>query len=163
MFQKIIVSGKYFVLIAVVASWLAALATFIWGGFHLYEIISHALHVAAGGVFPKETGIAMIEVVDGFLIGTVLYIISVGLYELFIGSLDVPKWLIIKTLDDLKTKLQSVVIMVLAVLFLSKVAAWEDPAETLMFAIAIAVVIAALTYFGSSRDKKAQLAPKDNK
>jgi len=162
-FEKMILSGKYFVLIAVVASWLAALTTFLWGAFHLIEIIQEFIQGAASGHIPTETGIGMISVVDGFLIGTVLYIIAVGLYELFIGRLDVAPWLIIKNLDDLKQKLQSVIIMIMAVLFLSELARWQNPAETLMFALAISVVIAALTYFGKSKGNEPKVGAEDNK
>ena len=85
---------------------------------------------------------------DLFLLGTVFYIIALGLYELFIDTnIRVPSWLEIKTLDDLKDKLIGVVIVVLAVLFLGQVVSWNGQKDLLGYGVAIALVIAALTYF----------------
>ena len=62
----------------------------------------------------KKLVVAMIEVIDLFLLGTVFYITALGLYELFISdNIDVPEWLEIHTIDDLKGKLISVVVVVL--------------------------------------------------
>ncbi|EFJ29558.1 hypothetical protein SELMODRAFT_91594, partial [Selaginella moellendorffii] len=63
--------------------------------------------------------------VDVYLVGTVMLIFGMGLYELFVASLDVPggycmegsrtTWLEIRSLDELKTKLGHVIVMVLLV------------------------------------------------
>jgi uncharacterized membrane protein YqhA len=77
--------------------------------------------------------------------------IALGLYELFINTdLKLPEWLQIRTFDDLKLKLVGVVIVVLAVLFLGQVVAWNGERDLLRFGAGIAVVIAALTYFLST-------------
>jgi uncharacterized membrane protein YqhA len=49
---------------------------------------------------------------------TVFYIIALGLYELFVDDrVELPQWLIIRNIDDLKNKLAGVVVVVMAVLF----------------------------------------------
>lgn len=74
--------------------------------------------------------------------------IALGLYELFIdNTLKLPEWLQIRTFDDLKNKLVGVVLVVLAVLFLGHVVAWDGSRDLLGFGLAIAAVIAALTFF----------------
>ncbi|HSN46841.1 MAG TPA: YqhA family protein, partial [Casimicrobiaceae bacterium] len=97
----------------------------------------------------------LIEIVDLFLLGTVFLIIALGLYELFISDkLDLPHWLVIRTLDDLKHKLIGVVVVVTAVLFLGQVVTWDGERDILGFGVAIAVVIAALTWFLATAAKK---------
>jgi len=99
----------------------------------------------------KALALEFIEIVDLFLLGTVLLMISLGLYELFINSdLELPQWLQIRTFDDLKLKLVGVVIVVLAVLFLGHVVAWNGERDLLRLGAGIAAVIAALTYFLST-------------
>ena len=56
--------------------------------------------------------------------------------------------------DDLKHKLVGVVIVVLAVLFLGNVVTWDGERDLLGFGTAIALVIAALTWFLNSAAKK---------
>jgi len=90
-----------------------------------------------------------------FLLVTVFYITELGLYELFIDDrIKVPIWLEIHTIDDLKTKLTSVIVVVLSVLFLSEVVRWNGGTNILPLGARIALVIAALTYFLCSQVKK---------
>lgn len=151
MFRRAIEGGRFFVYIAVVSSFIASFITFLWGAVRLIENSLAFGRGALDGHIGAEIGINMIAVVDAFLLGTILYIFAVGLYELFIGKLKVPAWLVINNLDDLKAKLQSVIIMIMAVLFLEHLAEWERPLETLMFGAAIAVVTLALVFYSSSK------------
>ncbi|CAM0909816.1 unnamed protein product [Alopecurus aequalis] len=76
----------------------------------------------------------LIEAIDMYLIGTVMFVFGTGLYELFISNMDIgkqssggsslfglfrlpqrPKWLEIHSVSDLKTKLGHVIVMVLLV------------------------------------------------
>lgn len=94
--------------------------------------------------------VGFIEVADVFLLAVVLYIMSLGLYELFIDdNLPLPAWLVIHTLEDLKEKLVGVVIVVLAVFFLGRVIESDEPIEVLYLGGGISLVIAALSYFSS--------------
>jgi uncharacterized membrane protein YqhA len=100
--------------------------------------------VSALGGETHKIRVEAIAVMDVFLIATALLIFSLGLYELFIGKLDLPKWLAIRNLDDLKDKLRGVIIFVMTVTFLEHLVLWQDAVATLKFAGAIAVVIVAL-------------------
>ena len=80
--------------------------------------------------------------IDLFLLGTVLYIFSVGLYELFIDQgLPMPGWLRITTLDDLKERLLGVVAVLLAVTFLGSAVTWKGGTDILALGLAIGVVL----------------------
>jgi len=98
----------------------------------------------------------MVAVIDSYILAVILYIFSVAMYELFIGKLTLPEWLAIKDLDDLKKKLSSVIVLMLAVTFLEHLVKWEKPQDTLMFAVAIAVVIFSLIFYMKLKEKKGE-------
>jgi uncharacterized membrane protein YqhA len=149
MIKPILNASRYLVLAAVLGSLAAALALYAYGVAEtvvvIVETIAKADVSSKGG---KALALAFIEIVDLFLLGTVLLMIALGFYELFIDSdLKLPEWLQIRTFDDLKNKLVGVVIVVLGVMFLGFVVGWDGTRDLLGIGVAIALVIAALTYF----------------
>ncbi len=58
-----------------------------------------------------------------------------------------PRWLQLKDLEDLKAHLVSVVIAVLAVLFLREAVAWDGSRAILELGVAVAATIGALALF----------------
>lgn len=152
MLRPILNASRYLVIAAVVGSLAASLALFAYGLAETVLVIVQAIakaEVSSKGA--KALALEFIEIVDLFLLGTVLLMISLGLYELFINSdLKLPEWLQIRTFDDLKLKLVGVVIVVLAVLFLGHVVAWNGERDLLRLGAGVAAVIAALTYFLST-------------
>lgn len=138
--------SRYLILLAVLAAFVSALTLLIFGAYETGLEIWHILN----GEMPKSLAVTFIEIADLFLLGVVLYIIALGLYELFIDdTVPVPAWLEIHTLDDLKTKLISVVVVVIGVLFLKQVVSWDGERNLLTYGGGSALVIAALTYFMS--------------
>jgi uncharacterized membrane protein YqhA len=96
----------------------------------------------------KVFAVGLIEGVDVFLIAIAVYITSVGVYALFVDdTVDRPKWLKLTDLEDLKANLVSVVIAVLAVLFLREAIAWDGSRDLLAFGVAVAAVIGSLSLF----------------
>ena len=94
----------------------------------------------------KLLSVELVTMIDLFLLGTVLYIFSVGLYELFIDQgLPMPAWLRITTLDDLKERLLGVVAVLLAVTFLGSAVTWKGGMDILYLGIAIGVVLAVVS------------------
>jgi uncharacterized membrane protein YqhA len=146
--KNLLEKSKYITLIAVFSTLLASTVAFVWGLIQAVRVLV-ALFTAGG----TDT-IPLIELMDIFLIATVLLIFALGIYELFIGKLSLPEWLIIKNLHDLKVKLSSVVIMVMGIVFLKHLVVWEDPQGTLFFGLGVAVVSAALIAFSYIGDKK---------
>lgn len=157
MFKNVLARSRYLILLAVAGSFLAATALLVYGAVEVAVLIKQAIsygEVSQKGA--KALALAFIEMVDLFLLGTVFYIVALGLYELFIDdSLALPHWLEIHDLDGLKNKLVGVVIVVLAVTFLGQVVTWNGERDLLGFGVAIALVIAALTWFLGSKGKKA--------
>ena len=97
----------------------------------------------------KEVLVGFIESADVFLLAVALYIIAIGLYDLFIDSnIEMPEWLNIKSLTDLKKKLLDVIVVILGVVFLGRVANWNGEDDIFYLGTGIALVIGALTFFG---------------
>jgi uncharacterized membrane protein YqhA len=156
MINRLIASARYLILIAVVATLIAATALLVFGAVETIVVIADvAVKLDFSSKTAKALLVSFIEIVDVFLLATVLYIIAIGLYELFINDgIVVPAWLEINTLDDLKDKLIAVVIVVLGVAFLGQFVSWDGQSNLLVSGGGAAMVIAALTYFLSQKPKK---------
>jgi uncharacterized membrane protein YqhA len=86
-----------------------------------------------------------VAIIDIFLIGTVLYVISAGLYQLFVQpDVPLPGWLKIESLDDLKDNLTEVIVVALLVAFLGQAIEWTGSETIIAFGIAVAAVILAV-------------------
>jgi uncharacterized membrane protein YqhA len=148
MLRRVVAASRYIVAFAVASIALMATAIFVYGAVVAVRTVARPFRDGASGAGTKALLIGTIELVDLFLLGTTLYVIAIGLYELFIDPhLPTPAWLTIKNLDDLKAKVLAVVIVVLGVLFLGQVIAWDGQRDLLRLGGGIALVIAALTYF----------------
>jgi len=100
-----------------------------------------------GGRHIDRLGVELIEIIDVILLGTVLYIVALGLYQLFIDhKLALPPWLKVNDLTDLKRDLIGVVVVLLGVSFLGEVVNWEGESDVLPLGAAVALVIAALGF-----------------
>jgi uncharacterized membrane protein YqhA len=125
---------------AVVLTWVAVV-----------DVVKITREVIGGHLELNQTVVGFIEVADIFLLAVVLYIMALGLYELFIDpNLPLPEWLVVRSLEDLKEKLIGVVVVVLAIFFLGRVIESDNPLELLYLGVGIAAVIAALAYFAKS-------------
>lgn len=143
--KKIIEKSKNLFLIAVASTLLASVIGFLWGLTKTFTVIINLVQSYGKDPF---AAIELIELMDIFLIATILFIFALGMYELFIGSVNLPDWLIIRNLHDLKVKLSSVIILVMSITFLKHLVEWQDPQGTLFFGLAIAVVTLSLIAFG---------------
>lgn len=120
----------------------------------------------AGDFSPKASktmALAVIEIIDLFLVGTVAYIAAIGLYKLFISSEEVvlPMRLKIHNLHDLENKIIGVIVAALAVAFLGQAAGSSEPAALLNYGGGIALVIAALAFFMRTQSNDAGPKGKD--
>lgn len=160
MFTRLLSRTRYAILLPVLGAWLAALITF---GFGAYEVVLSVANFFSTIVDPEKvvklSVINLIEAVDLFLLGTAFYIISLGLYELFIDeNIAVPRWLEIHNLDDLKSNLITIVVVVLGVQFLAQVLNSGLDSSLLPYGVAIAVVILSLAFFIGQKAKKTKPA-----
>jgi uncharacterized membrane protein YqhA len=137
--------SKYLALVGVIALLFAAVAAFAWGTLKTVDTIFLVLSSLGRD---KAITVELIEIVDSFLIATALLIFSVSLYELFIDKLELPDWMLAHDLYDLKTKLSSMIVLVMAVKFLEKLLEVKDAKALLQIGIATALMSAVLIAFG---------------
>lgn len=148
MFRNILSGSRYLVMIAVIGTFVSSLVVLIYGLLTVVNIVIDAFsHNAFTTTGAKHLAVGCIEMIDLFLLGTILYIIALGLYELFIDeSLPTPHWLVIVSLDNLKEKLLGVVVVLLAVTFLGDVVTWDGSNSILALGVAVGLVLFALGY-----------------
>jgi uncharacterized membrane protein YqhA len=119
-------------LIAVFGSFAASVTLLIYSGLETVITISHTTKASVARENSKQLILFFIEVVNLFLLATVFYVTALGFYELFIDDrIKVSIWLEINTIDDLKTQLTSVLVVVLSVLFLAEVVRWNGGTNSL--------------------------------
>ncbi len=125
--DRFFTATRYLIIIPIIGLGIAAAAFFVFGGFNLIKLIVEAIGVAFGIMEADPHAeeipfvIEVVEHVHLFLIGTVLYITSIGFYQLFIREIEFPGWLKIESTEELETSLIGVTVVVLAVNFLGVV------------------------------------------
>lgn len=159
-FEDLLWNSRFIVILAVIASLIMALGVFYLTAIDVFYTIAHLAHYheladAERATLKAQTVAHVVGAVDGFLLGTVMLIFSLGLYELFISKIDAAegdkassKILKINSLDDLKDKLAKVILMILIVMFFEQAIFLKPsgPLELLYYSLAIALVALAL-YF----------------
>jgi uncharacterized membrane protein YqhA len=167
-FESFLWNSRLVVLLAVVASLAAAVGMFYMATVDAVYMIGHLLHYAspelteAARVALRSSSVThVVEIVDGYLLATVLLIFALGLYELFISKIDqaennmqASQVLLISSLDDLKSRLAKVVMMILVVRYFEFALSmsFNTPMDLLQFAGGIALLGLAL-YLSHMADK----------
>lgn len=160
MFEAMLWNSRFIVIIAVLASLATAASMFFIASVDAYNLVAHLgdylasdLSAEARKAIRAQTITHVVEVVDGYLLSTVLLIFALGLYELFISPIEIAKGsdsfakiLIINDLDDLKNRLVKVILMILVVNFFEHATSmkFDEPIKLLYFAGGIALVGLAL-------------------
>ncbi|NCZ71901.1 MAG: hypothetical protein EBY10_00230, partial [Actinobacteria bacterium] len=86
--------------------------------------------------------------------GTVLLVIGYGLYELFIDAeIDVPLWLKVEDLDDLKSKLIGVVVAIIAVVFVGVFVDSNRADDVISYGVGAGALVAGLAIFAFATGK----------
>ena len=103
----------------------------------------------------KDTIVSILTSIDSILLGTVLLVIGYGLYELFVDTnLEIPEWLEINTLDDLKAKLTGVIVAIIAVVFVGLLVETKSSNDVLNYGIGAGAVVLSLGAFSYATKKK---------
>lgn len=94
-FETALWNSRFVVVVAVIASLVTAFAMFFLASVdafflvtHLGDYLSADLIGEARKDFRAETVTHVVEIIDGYLLATVLLIFSLGLYELFISKIE---------------------------------------------------------------------------
>ncbi|MEP6900939.1 MAG: YqhA family protein [Actinomycetota bacterium] len=147
--------ARYLPIVSVFGMLAAAITSIYLGVVKTFQLLQTAfLHPAEA----EPTLYILFEALDSFLIATALIVIAIALYELFIGELEVPDWMLVKDLTELKAKFTFVIIPVMAVKFVQKILKYDNAADVLYYGTAISLVAIALTVFNfvSIKEKQAK-------
>ncbi|CAM6043230.1 unnamed protein product [Sphagnum compactum] len=136
--EKVIFDFRFLTLLAIGGSLAGSLLCFLKGCGYVYECFNVKRFITGKVLFK------LVEAVDVYLFGTVLLIFGMGVYGLFISNVSSdtkaaddralqntslfglfllkarPKWMCITSLDELKTKLGHVIVMILLVKMFEK-------------------------------------------
>ena len=183
LFEGTLWNSRFVILAAVIGSLLAGFAIFYMATVDVINLFQHSLHYADSSL-TEEARKALhdsivshiVEVVDGYLLATVMLIFSLGLYELFISDIDqahgskaASKILVINNLDDLKSKLAKVILMIMIVTLFEEAITMHmsTPLDLVYFGAAIALIALALYLThaadGHSADDDAEVADEEHK
>jgi uncharacterized membrane protein YqhA len=160
LFEGTLWNSRFVILAAVVGSLLAGFAIFYMATVDVLNLFQHSLHYADPSLTEEARKTLhdsivshIVEVVDGYLLATVMLIFSLGLYELFISDIDqahgskaASKILVINNLDDLKSKLAKVILMIMIVTLFEEAITMHmsSPLDLVYFGAAIALIALAL-------------------
>lgn len=168
-FEKLLWNSRLVVLVPVVASLLVSFAMFYVSTLDVVDLLRRVTHYSPGGMdlaeaekLRSEIVAHVVEVVDGYLLATIMLIFALGLYELFVSRIDIAegsefasRLLLIRSLDDLKDRLAKVVLLILVVKFFEFALKlrFNTALELLWLGLGVMFVAAAL-WLSHGRDAK---------
>jgi uncharacterized membrane protein YqhA len=143
--RRVIELSRYVVVLPAFGALVGALVLIVIG---LWEIGTAIYKLVQFDVEVKASIVSVLTAVDTLLLATVLLVISYGLYELFVDdTVQLPPWLQIHSLEDLKGKLIGVVVAVIAVVFLGELVEGTDPEGVMLFGVGAGALVLALAAF----------------
>ena len=143
---------RYAVFVPAIASIIGALLLMAQGS---WAMLMAVIDSVSNGYGLKETIVEVLTAVDAILLGTVLLVIVYGLYELFIDAdLDVPQWLRVYDLDDLKSKLIGVVVAIVAVVFVGVFVDSNRASDVISYGVGAGALVVGLAIFAFTTKKE---------
>ena len=143
--RRLIEVSRYVVAVPAIGSIIGSFVLMIIG---VWEIGGSIINLFNQSISIKQSVVGILTAVDILLLATVLLVIGYGLYELFVdSSVQLPAWLEIRSLDDLKSKLIGVVVAIIAVVFLGYLVDVNDPSEILYIGAGAGAIVLGLAAF----------------
>jgi uncharacterized membrane protein YqhA len=149
--KRILGLTRYAVVVPAMASIIGALLLMAQGSISMVMVVIDANTEESG---LKETIVDVLTAVDAILLGTVLLVIGYGLYELFIDAdIEVPLWLRVQDLDDLKSKLIGVVVAIVAVVFVGVFVDSNRAEDVISYGVGAGALVVGLAIFAYATRK----------
>jgi uncharacterized membrane protein YqhA len=143
--RTILEKSRYLVALPAIASVIGGFALLLIGVWEVGVAIVNLLFHDQGF---KVSVVSMLTAVDTLLLGTVVLVVGYGLYGLFVDpTLQMPEWLELRTLDDLKGKLIGVVVTIMGIAFLSYLVDSNQPSDVMAIGVAVGAVVLGLAAF----------------
>jgi uncharacterized membrane protein YqhA len=147
--DRVVAGSRYLTILAVVGSFLASITVQVYG---LIRAIVNTWDAFVVRDFSdgaaKEVLVDAVSTIDLFLLGTILFVFSIGFFQLFIEEVpNVPRALRVESLGDLKAKLTGVVIVALVVAFLGQAVEWDGESTAILaLGLGIGAVVVSLGF-----------------
>jgi uncharacterized membrane protein YqhA len=152
--KRVLGLTRYAVFVPAIASIIGAILLMGQGSLEILKVVVGAVTSEYG---LKETIVEVLTAVDAILLGTVLLVIGYGLYELFIDAeIEVPLWLRVRDLDDLKSKLIGVVVAILAVVFVGVFVDSNRSEDVISYGVGAGALVVGLAIFAFATKKSDQ-------
>ena len=149
--KRVLGLTRYVVFVPALASIIGAILLMGQGSLEILKVVYSAVSSEYG---LKETIVEVLTAVDAILLGTVLLVIGYGLYELFIDAeIEVPLWLRVRDLDDLKSKLIGVVVAILAVVFVGVFVDSNRSEDVISYGVGAGALVVGLAIFAFATKK----------
>ena len=148
--KTIIEKSKYLSVLAVFTLLVTFVLSLFWG---IAQAVKAWKEIILSLGQSSDIILSILKLIDTFLVTIVLYILAASIYELFVGKLDLSSKLVARSLSELKTKLSSLIVLVMAVHFVEVIfdegitgleMVWQAIAISL-----VAIVLIAFSYFGA--------------
>ena len=156
-FERGLWATRYMILIPVVVGVVAALGMIVLTAVDTIYLLGQFGHYAAASALQGDARLQIsariLQIVEGYLLATILFLFSLGLYELFIGKIEAieqspfgSRVLLISSIDDLKERLGRVVLLALVIEFFHEALRieYQTPQDLLYLALAVALIGGAL-------------------
>lgn len=154
--RKILGLTRYAVFVPALASMIGALLLMAQGSIAMIVVVFDSF---VSQMPLKDSIVEVLTAIDAILLGTVLLVIGYGLYELFVDTnIEVPSWLQINDLDDLKSKLIGVVAAIIAVVFVGVFVDSNRAEDVVAYGLGAGALLAGLALFAlaTKKDDKAK-------
>jgi uncharacterized membrane protein YqhA len=149
--KRVLGLTRFAVFVPAIASIIGAILLMGQGSLEILKVVFSAVSSEYG---LKETIVEVLTAVDAILLGTVLLVIGYGLYELFIDAeIEVPMWLRVRDLDDLKSKLIGVVVAILAVVFVGVFVDSNRSEDVISYGVGAGALVVGLAIFAFATKK----------
>ena len=165
--RNILAGSRYLIIISVLGTLVGSIIVLGYGAVTVVGVLIQIFFVR--DIFTtdeiKIVAVASVEVIDLFLLSTILYITSLGLYRLFIDpKLPLPNWLEIGDLNDLKERILGVILVLLAISFLGYVVEWHFGDDSIVaLGVAVGLVLFAIAYSLTAGAFSSKLTPTDKR
>jgi uncharacterized membrane protein YqhA len=118
------------------------------------EMVAVVIESVSDKTTLKDVIVDVLTAIDAILLGTVLLVIGFGLYELFIDTnIQVPPWLRVEDLDDLKSKLIGVVVAIIAVVFVGIFVDSNRASDVISYGVGAGALVVGLAIFAFATKK----------
>ncbi len=118
------------------------------------EMVAVVIESVSDKTSLKDVIVDVLTAIDAILLGTVLLVIGFGLYELFIDTnIQVPAWLRVEDLDDLKSKLIGVVVAIIAVVFVGIFVDSNRASDVISYGVGAGALVVGLAIFAFATKK----------